>query len=52
MGWLGFHFAFELSDATAEETNQLCAGEFVFIATRAQLYQLQGETKIRDKLAG
>ena len=52
MSWLGFHFAFELGDATAEETRQHCVGEFVFVAARALLYQLKGETKIRDKFAG
>jgi hypothetical protein len=52
MGWPGFHVAFEFGDAMAEETHQLCAGEFVFIAARAQLYQLKGEAKIRDKFAG
>ena len=48
----GWHLPLQLGNVMAEETHQLCAGEFVFIAARAQLYQLQGETKIRDKFAG
>jgi hypothetical protein len=47
----GYHLPFQLGNAMAEETHQLCAGEFVFVATRAQLYQLKGDTEIRDKFA-
>ena len=48
----GYNLPFELGDAMAEETHQFCAGEFVFVATRAQLYQLKGQATIRDKFAG
>ena len=48
----GYNLPFELGDAMAEETHQFCAGEFVFVATRAQLYHLKGQATIRNKFAG